>query len=282
MKRTAPGLAAVCFLALASVAAGQSPDAFTRAEQAYQEPDYQATLANAEEAVRAGNQSRQRLVRLYELIGLSAAALGDAERARDAYLRMLLIEPSQSVGDDVAPRLRAPYDEARGRRASLRGELGVDVGAVRDGRALRLAIGDPAQMAHEVVIGVRAPGEPAFTEIRRPTADEVVAPLPDPLASGERVEHWVRLVDVHGNHLVEIGSPHDPEVLQIRTAAAVIAPIPGPTPPAEPSRAEPSRPIWTSPWLWIAAGVVVVGGAIGTALALDATTERDARFSITF
>lgn len=51
---------------------------------------------------------------LYRLLGLSLAAADDVDAARDAFASLLALDAAAQLPDTISPKLRAPFDEARG------------------------------------------------------------------------------------------------------------------------------------------------------------------------
>ena len=81
----------------------ESP-ALVDAEQAYQSVDFPATHTLARKALEAGGNDREQTARLYVLLGISAAALGDAEEAKANFVVALAVKPSLKLDLHLAAR----------------------------------------------------------------------------------------------------------------------------------------------------------------------------------
>ncbi|MCZ7684251.1 MAG: hypothetical protein M5U28_37935 [Sandaracinaceae bacterium] len=128
MRRAALGV--LLGLCAASPALAQD-DALARAEAAYLEVDFDATHQHALAALRAGGNTPEQLVRVYQLLGIAASALGREDEARDHFVRMLGLDRDAELDASVPPRLRDPFLEARGVWAARTGRLGIQVGLDR-------------------------------------------------------------------------------------------------------------------------------------------------------
>lgn len=254
----------------APCAAQGSSGALGRAEQAYLEVDFEATLAAAQEALREGRHTPAQLVRIYELLGVSSAAVGEAERARDFFVRMLAIDPDTDLDDTVPPRLRAPFLEARGIVTSRPERLGAEVGLARVQSALHVALTDPFQLGRTLRVHARLEGTLEFST-REEAAQPVMFARLEGAATADRVEYWVELVDPFGNQILVLGSEFEPRV--------VGRAVPG---SAGGGGGGGGGDIASEPWLWIVVGVVVVGGGVTAGIILgDQASRLEVRTGVT-
>lgn len=259
MRKTVAVFALVTALAAEPARAQNTRDALAEAEQAYLDVDFERMLSRAEDALTAGGLTPERLVRVYQLLGIAAAALGDPQTAQQHFQRMLAIDPDARLPNTVPPRLRGPYLEARG-VVSLRSErLAAEVGLARPQNSVRVGITDPFQVTRRVRVHARLEGAAEYTTVELPATREVMAPL-EGSGQADRVEVWVELLDQYGNQVLTLGSPFEPRVIG-RTAVAV-APAAG-------------RSVFEEPAFWIVtAGVLVVAGAITAGVLYDQSTQR--------
>jgi hypothetical protein len=265
-------LCAVELWALASpVRAQGASGALARAEEAYLEVDFDGTLAAAQEALREGRHTPAQLVRLYELLGVSSAAVGEAERARDFFVRMLAIDPGADLDDTVPPRLRAPFLEARGIVTSRPERLGAEVGLARVQSALHVALTDPFQLGRTLRVHARLEGTLEFS-MREEAAQTVMFARLEGAASADRVEYWVELVDPFGNQILVLGSEFEPRVVGRAVAGAGGGGGGG----------GGGGDVLSEPWLWIVVGVVVVGGGVTAGIILgDQASRLELRTGVT-
>src|SRR5688572_15370395 len=90
-------------LSFVSAKAGASEGPLGQVERAYAEVDFARTLDLARAALRAGGNTPARTARLYLLLGISAAALDEAEEARTAFTRVLALDPSMKLEQSLSP-----------------------------------------------------------------------------------------------------------------------------------------------------------------------------------
>lgn len=257
------GLALALLLAIVAperTVAQTASGALGRAEQSFLDVDFEGTLAAAQEALREGGHTPPQLVRIYQLLGVSSAAMGESERARDFFVRMLAIDPTADLDDTVPPRLRAPFLEARGIVTSRPERLGAEVGLARSQSAVHVALTDPFQLGRSIRVHARLEGTLEFST-REEAAQPVVFARLDGAATADRVEYWVELVDPFGNQILLLGSEFEPRIV---------------------GRAVPAQggggggggsgggggDLLAEPWLWIVIGVVVVGAGVTTGIVL--------------
>jgi len=235
---------------LAATASAQGTDPLVAAEQAYMEVDFERTAELARAALASGQLTHDRLVRVYELLGVSLAAQGEEEASRDAYVKMLALDPEATVDTNLAPRLRSPFMEARGFWATRSDSLDVDVTLVRARRGLRIQLNDPLDMAVEIRVLTRVHGTyEEMDEERLPAAPSHLVEV-EGLPEVDQIEYVVQVLDGDGNRILERGTEDVPNVVG-REPQPVGAPVEGGA--AEGGGGAPT-------WLWVALGVVAAAG----------------------
>ncbi|UJR84772.1 hypothetical protein [Sandaracinus amylolyticus] len=258
---------------------GEAVDPLTAAEQAYTEVDFEQTLEHAGAALQAGGHAPDRLVRIYMLLGVSAAALGDAEGARDFFQRMLAVDPEAQLDDTVPPRLRAPYLEARGIVSARPEQLGVEVGIARAQSAVRVALIDPFQMARTVRVHGRIEGQVQFTDVEAEAQSEVLAPLAG-ADTADRIEYWVEVLDPYGNQVVLVGSEFEPRT--VGRVAAVAVPGGGGAGGGG-TQQSGGGSVLEDPLFWvIAVGVVLVTGGVVAGVLIDQSSHVPVQTGVSF
>lgn len=194
-------------------------DPLAAAEAAYLEVDFEGTRDNALLALRAGGQTPEQVVRIYQLLGISSSALGDEDAARDYFVRMLGIDPDASLDESVPPRLRNPYLEARGVWAARQGRLEITAGLDRGTSSVRVELTDPTDMARRVRVSTRLEGAAQYTTQEYAAAAVLGAQL-EGAADADRVEYYVDVLDMHGNVILASGSAFQPRVVGRAPAGA--------------------------------------------------------------
>lgn len=250
----------------------QPADPLQAAEQAYVEVDFEATLEHASAALQTGGRPPDRLARIYQLLGVSAAALGDPDGARDFFQRMLAVDPDATLDDTVPPRLRAPFLEARGVISARTDQLGVEVALDRARGALRVLLTDPFDMARMLRVHARLEGDTDFTTVEEEAEPQVIAPLTG-ANEADRIEYWVEILDPYGNQLAVEGSDFEPRT--VGRVAVAGGPGPGPN--------ESGGNIFEDPLFWvIGVGAVLVIGGVVTGILVDQASHVPVQTGVSF
>jgi hypothetical protein len=270
MRRTLLAAAMVMALAIApSVASAQSgAEILGQADAAYGEVDFERARTLAEQAIQAGGLSPQELVHAYQLVGVSASALGDAAASRQAFLLMVEIDPDARLDDTVPPRLRAPFLEARGMAGSHHGRLAAEVQLARAYSALRITLTDPFDIVTQIRLHSRVEGQVEFATSEHEPDDEIMARASG-ASSADRMEYWLEALDEHGNRVLMLGSEFEPRVVGRIAAAAGGGGGGGGGDEGGGGGGGPG--IFGEPAFWIVVGAVVaVGAGVGIGFAVDA------------
>mgnify|MGYP003677154327 CR=1 FL=1 len=233
----------VCFFCFASAAMAQSH--LREAEAAYGEIDFERALEEATAALEEGGYSPRDLARIYELIGMAAAANDENERSRDAYIRLLALTPEAEVDTNLAPRLRSPFMEAKGYWASRTDVLALEARFVEARHLLRVELVDPLGMATDIIVRSRAAGTVEYEEQNNIASASVSVNMPEVA----QIEYLVEVLDEHGNRIVVLGSEDEP---RLGGQAALVR-----GPEAGEAEGGGGAPVW----LWVGLGVVVAGAA---------------------
>ena len=96
-------------------------------------------------ALQAGGNDLAATREIYRLLAHASAALGRADDAEQYDRVWIAIDPSASLGADVSPKLREPFDAAKSFVAA-RGGLDIDAATTADGIIVRVA-SDPVGIA---------------------------------------------------------------------------------------------------------------------------------------
>jgi len=235
-----------------------------QAERAYREVDFPRQRALALQALEQGNGEPARVAQIYRLLGIAHAVLGEPEAAKEAFARLLELDPGIELERSLSPRIRSPYLEARGEWDVAGEHLGVSIIVFDAKRGLSVAVHDPRDMVRRVRLRVStgstdAPGaRPGI-----PAAPELYFP-PTELRPGSR--HRLELLDEYSN------------VLALRDLPELAAPAPAPlvrgAGTAPPSQVDEARSGFAAaaPWL-------LGGGAAVIALGVGAHVVREQKAS---
>ena len=193
---------------LATPAFAQSR-ALAETERAYQGVDFPATHQLAERALEAGGATRAQTARLYVLLGISAAALGDADEAKQDFVVALAVDPALKLDKGLSPKIRGPYLEAHGYWSASSEELSLAAKPGSDPAHLIVHLSDPASLVAKVELRIAAPGITARPKFELEPAPATSFTLPDGL-SERGYEYTLRALDRYGNVLAEQGTDADP------------------------------------------------------------------------
>mgnify|MGYP000137021643 CR=1 FL=1 len=84
-----------------------------QAQKKYKELDYQPMPGLLAEALLQPGLSPADYVEIYRLQGFTYTVLGDVQKARDAYLKLLIIDPGHQLEKGVSPRFRGAFEETK-------------------------------------------------------------------------------------------------------------------------------------------------------------------------
>lgn len=183
-------LAIVC--ALAGAARADNPK-LEQARQAIDAVRYDEAQRLLVAALEAGANPPAALQEIYKLSASTAVVLGQADAGEQYYRRWLALDPTASLGNDISPKLRGPFDAAK---AYIGAHGRFEVTASRFGpRELDVEIvSDPLAMAR----GVRL----ERSEVTRTFDATKHARLPVDVASARAY-----VLDEYGNVLRELDVP---------------------------------------------------------------------------
>ena len=192
------------------------------AERAYQHVDFPNTHTLAGRALEAGGGTREQTARCYVLLGISAAALGDTDEAKQDFMRALAVDPTFKLDAGVSPKIREPYLEAKGHWSASAERLTLQAKPSSDGAHLILQLVDPASLVTKLELRIAAPGVQqrpvhAFTDTK-------LTRFPLPSGLQERgYEYALRALDRYGNVIAEQGTESDPQIVRGASAARAAA-----------------------------------------------------------
>ncbi len=249
-------------LALATpVAAHAETSAATlaAAERAYQDVDFPATREAAQHALEAGGSSPEQTARLHVLLGISAAALGDADDAKQHFIAALAVSPELKLDKSLSPKIRDPYLQAQGYWSAASERLALRAAPSSDGSHLVLQLRDPATLAAKIALDVGPAGGTDRTSFTLEPSPATRFDLPAKLRARD-YEYVLRALDRYGNVLSELGSDADPTLVH---AAA---------PPSAPPIAAPRARSYLLPIVLGVAGI----GAVAAGVVFNVKREQQA------
>jgi hypothetical protein len=199
-------------LALSSTTARAEQSAsLGAAEAAYLAVDFEGTRSASENALNEGNHDPVETLRLYTLLGIAASTLGQDSEAREAFRRVIGIDPETGLDKTLSPKVRSPYLEVRG-ELSARGPLRpLSARVVRRVGRLFVELNDLAGIVASIDVAYRAGSSPNVTHFHLVRGQESRGS--DPVSDATRVEYTLTVRDGYGNALFRAGSEESPEIL---------------------------------------------------------------------
>lgn len=247
------------------------------AQKQVDEGDYEDAITSLEKGLTKPDLTDDQLVELYRLLGLSHLYLGNEERARQAFEKLLQARPDYEIPKSAPPKVRALYarikDDIKKRRVRPVTLTLEPVSAIQAGAPVtfRAHIEDLALGAKAKLFFRRA-GAQAFSSAdfmrERGSQEDFTATLPAfELPDSGDVEYYVEVADAAQRRLAGKGDAYNP--LSARVAAKS----------AEPSvDGESERPWYKIPWVWVGVGVGVA--AITTTAVVLATQKQNATVQV--
>ena len=239
--------AAVTAIALAALWAGgaRADDALAGAQRAYGEVDYPKCKDDAQRALQ-GPADKPARVDAWRYLGLCEAALGDTDKARDAFKHMIAIDKDARLPDGLSPRFTSSFREAKG--AFVTGApLGFTVLETRESggvRTIKLKLVDELDLVQK--IGWRGAAGSSAAPVRAAPLQELELPA--------EVDVTVSAYDSAGGEVAILLLP------------AKKTDAPPPPPNGNTAHVDEAPFPWVAV-IGVAAGVVVLAGA-GTAAAV--------------
>lgn len=239
----------------------RAQDDFGQALSAYNDIDFDGTIEHAEAAIASGELEPDQLSVLYRLLGLALSALDRAPEARQAFIRLLAIDPEPPIEPvDLPPQQRSVYMEALGYWAPISTRLGAE--HTFNGGQLRLELTDPATLMRRVRVFFRPDAQGPYNRLEADAGRRVDLTL---AGTRERAEIYYELTDEHGNIILRRGS----DLAPIRVGRWEVAP-----PPEEEEQAPPDRTPYVVGGTVLA---VVAAGSLATAVVSHILREDAAR-----
>jgi hypothetical protein len=234
LLRNASRCLALATLALLATPADAAPaDPVEAAERAYKEVDFETQLAQATRALEQGQHDPATLANIYRLLGIAHAALSSPGAAKQAFMKLLAIEPDIALEQVLSPRLRTPYMEARGFWDVSRTRLALAIAIDPSSGALEIELSDPLRMGRRVRVMAGAEASHAIADLAAAPRLVVSASA---LARHPGQPLRVELLDAHANVILAraLTPPHAPAPPRVASPAPPRSPVPrSPVPRAE-------------------------------------------------
>jgi hypothetical protein len=249
-------------------AAAEASDAIDRARELFRSFEYDEAVEVLEDVVTDPTGTAVSRVQAYELIGAIRVLQNRQEPAREAFSRLLALDPGHQIDDpDIPPRVtklfRAVHDGGVEPAAPAL-DLRVPPDPPADERLDLevVASGDAEGVATIVVFARRAASESFEPHEARREGDAYVVAV-EPLGEAT-LEVYVEARAPSGHVLARLATADEPRTIEAEAPRAE----------APPEVVEPAtRPWYRRWWVWTIVGAVVAGGAV-TGIVLGTRPEE--------
>jgi tetratricopeptide (TPR) repeat protein len=246
-------------------------DALTKGQQQVEEGDFEDAVKTLEAGIDAPDLTDDQLVELYRLLGLSHLYLGNEDKARGAFEKLLQARPDYELPKATPPKIRTLYarikDDIRKRRVRPVTLQVAGVPEQKPAQAVTVeARIDDMALGAKAKLFYRRSGAQNYSSIDflRDRADRSMyrATIPafevpeEPAAYD--LEYYVEVADAAQRRLAGRGDPFSP--LTFRVLAKVVV-----------EDAEKPKAWYQNPWVWVGIGA---GAAAVTTGAVVLATQR--------
>lgn len=254
-------------------------EAIATASQQVDDGDFEDAVKTLEKGLAQPDLTDDQLVELYRLLGLSHLYLGNEDKARDAFEKLLQARPDYELPKAAPPKIRTLYarikEDIRKRRVrpvTLTVQPAPDVdGGEAVGVSARIedmALGAKAKLFY------RRAGAQAFSSVdfvrEKGSKVDYLATIPAFEVPAEEAawdtEYYVEVADAAQRRLAGKGDAFNPLVFQVAAKAGAPPPV------------TESRPWYKNPWIWV--GIGAGAAAITTGVVLIATSQQSATLPI--
>lgn len=244
----------------------------TKAQAQLEDGDFEGAVRTIDQAVADPTLTEDEQVELYRLLGLAQLYLGNEQRARQAYERLLQARPDYELPRSAPPKIRDLYarikEDIKGRRLrpvvlaaepprEVKAASPLEVEATIDnlaaGARAKLYFRRAGAQSYSSVDFVRA-----ARDANRFRASVPAYELP---AEGRAyaLELYLEVADAAQRRLAGRGDPLNPLTVRIvDPSAPAVATVDQGSPGL--------RPWYLSPWVYVGAGFLLAGAATGAVL----------------
>lgn len=275
-------LLTVVILSFAGLALGQvvpKNEAIARAAQQVDEGDFEDAVRTLEKGIDQPDLTDDQLAEMYRLLGLSHLYLGNEDRARDAFEKLLQARPDYDLPKATPPKIRTLYarikEDIRKRRVrpvtltvTPVTEAPGGAAVVVEARIEDMALGAKTKLFYRRA-GVQsfssidfARGKTSRTDF---TATVPAFEVPSEEQSYE-VEYYVEVADAAQRRLAGRGDPYNPLAFRVAARKTTQEPV------------VEAPPLYKSPWLWI--GIGLGAAAATTGIVVLATSNQTATLPV--
>jgi len=229
---------------------------------AYNDLEYPRAIDLLKKALQETLTRDEKIV-TFQTLAYAHVALGKHDEAVHDFMNLLEINGSFELDRTISPRVRAVFEEARGKVAT-QGGGGVDraqslpelhpmvtpTKKIKEGQAVTIAAAYPGGVASRIELFYRTRGQNVFAKLKSPvgTDGSFSVTVPGMHVEGPALEYYLVVLDDNGSSVALAGTLGQPLAVDVEGR---------------------KRPVYTKGWFWgVMAGVAVVGAGVATAVVL--------------
>jgi hypothetical protein len=230
---------------------------------AYNDLEYPRAIDLLKKALQETLTRDEKIV-TFQTLAYAHVALGKHDEAVHDFMNLLEINGSFELDRTISPRVRAVFEEARGKVAT-QGGGGVDraqalpelhptltpAKKIKEGQAVTVASSYPGGVASKVELFYRTRGQNVFAKLKAPVGADgsFTVTVPGMHVEGPALEYYVVVLDESGSSVALAGTLGQPLAVDVEGR---------------------KRPVYVKGWFWgVMAGVAVVGAGVATAVVLS-------------
>jgi tetratricopeptide (TPR) repeat protein len=251
-----------------------------KAAKQVDEGDFEDAVHTVEKGIDAADLTDDQLAELYRLLGLAHLYLGNEDRARDAFEKLLQARPDYDLPKSTPPKIRSIYarikEDIRKRRVRPVTLTPYTVGDVEGGAPVEvtariedMALGAKARLFY------RRAGAQNFSSTdfvrEKGSKTDFTAVVPAFEVPAEEaiydVEYYLEVADAAQRRLAGRGDPYTPLSFRVLAKKTV-----------DEQPVVRAKPWYQNPWVWV--GIGVGAAALGTGAVVLATQPQTATLPI--
>lgn len=251
-----------------------------RAQEQIDEGEFEEAVRTLQKGLASTELTDDQLVELYRLLGLSQLYLGNEERARDAYEKLLQARPDFDLPKSEPPKIRKLFErikeDIKKRRVRPVTVTVDEIAEVVPGEPL--AIGahiEDLPLGAKAKFFYRRAGQQSFSSVdfsrRKGNREQFAGIVPafelPAESSAYEIEWYVEVADGAQRRLAGKGDAFAPLSFKVLPKGV------------EPGARTEALPVYKSPWFWIGIGLGVA--AVTTGVVLLATQKQYGSMTIT-
>ena len=245
-------------------------DAVKQAIAAYNDLEYARAVELCNKALQETLTRDEKLV-TYQTLGFADVALGRNDAAVSAFESLLRIDGAFELDRTISPRVRAVFEEARGRVATQSGGAATSglptitpsvtpTKKVKEGQTVSIAGAYPGGVAASVELFYRTRGQNVFSKLKEPVGagGSFTVTVPGMHVQGPALEYYLVVLDENGAAVASAGTLGQPLAVDVEGR---------------------KKPVYTKGWFWGVVGgsaavvaAVTAGVVLGTRSTVSAST----------